>query len=407
MREKDKSMSKKDMFGDEIDVKGKTDFASLFENSLASVGKKLSSGDTFTGELLSIGKEESFISTNTPQDAMILNSELLDENKQLKYKVGDRIDVVVVKAKGGEIRVARAGSKKANSDLDSLEDAFDMELPVEGRVTEVCNGGFRVNIQNKVAFCPVSQMDYRVQDHQSYVNKKFEFLITQLDPKGRNIVVSRRKCLDLQKAENEGLFLEKAKLGDIQEGTVTRLEKFGAFVSLSGGLEGLVHISEIGWSRLQDPSEVLSVGQAVSVKLLKMDEVDGKLKISLSIKQAGGEGDPWMQVMTKFPVGTVHLGTVEKKEAYGLFVNIAPGITGLLPKSKWRDSVDHQKYENKKKGDQFEVQIDEILYEQKRISLGVPSEAEDQSWKSSTTSKSVNQFANSGLQGLAQLINKK
>lgn len=398
-------MSKRDVFGDELDQKAKTDFASMFEQSMGNVGRKLSVGSTFIGEILSIGKEESFVSTSTTQDAMILSQELLDENKELKYKVGDRIDVTVVKVKGGEIRVTRTGSKKASSDLDSLEDAFDMELPVEGRVTEVVNGGFRVDVQGKQAFCPVSQMDYKVQDHQSYVGKKFEFMITQLDPKKRNVVISRRRLLEAQKVENEGFFLEKAKPGDIFQATVTRMEKFGAFVAIDGGVEGLVHISEIGWSRLQDPSEVLGIGQTVSVKLLKSEEVDGRLKLSFSIKQAGGEGDPWMQVPQKFPVGSTHKGTVEKKEAFGLFVNIAPGITGLLPKSKWRDAVDGSQYDNKKRGDKIDVQVDEILFEQKRMSLGLPSEIDDQTWKSvSTKAGFVN---NSGLSGLADLMKKK
>ncbi len=397
-------MSKRDAFGDELNVKPATDFASLFEQSLGGVGKNLSTGDTFIGEILSISKEESFISTSTPVDAMILTVELLDENKQLKFKVGDRIEVVVVKTKGGEIRVTKKGSKKSNSDLDSLEDAYDMELPVEGRVTEVCNGGFRVSVQGKTAFCPVSQMDFKVMDHQSYVEKKFDFIITQFDPKGRNLVVSRRKLLDLQKVESEGLFLDSATSGDIFTGRVSRIEKFGAFVTLENGVEGLVHISEIGWSRLQDPGEVLHVGQNVTVKLLKSEEIDGRLKISLSIKQAGGEGDPWMQVPVNFPVKTIVDGTVEKKETYGLFVNLAPGVTGLLPKSKWRDSVEHQMYETRKKGDKLKVQIDEIMFEQKKISLGVPAEYDDQTWKSVTTKTG---FANSGLSGLNDLLKKK
>ncbi len=395
-------MSKRDLFGDELNVKAATDFASLFENSLGGVGKKLSTGDTFIGEILSISKEESFIATATPNDAMILTVELLDENKELKYKVGDSIEVVVIKTKGGEIRVTKKGSKKSSSDMDSLEDAFDMELPVEGRVTEICNGGFRVAINNKVAFCPVSQMDMKVVDQQSYIDKKFDFIITKLEP--RNIVVSRRKLLDQLKTENEGLFVDEAKNGDIFTGRVTRLEKFGAFVMLENGVEGLVHISEIGWSRLADPSEVLHVGQNVSVKLLRSEEVDGRLKISLSIKQGGGESDPWMMVPQNFPVNSVHKGTVEKKETYGLFVNIAPGVTGLLPKSKWRDSVDHQTYETRKKGDTIQVQIDEILLDQKKISLGVPNEIIDETWKSVTTKTG---FTNSSLSGLSDLLNKK
>lgn len=397
-------MSKRDLFGDEVNSKSTTDFAALFEQSLGQAGKKLSVGDSFTGEILSINKEEAFVATNTPVDAMILVSDLMDENKSLKYKVGDRIDVIVVKTKGGEIRVSTAGSKKSNSDLDSLEDAFDMELPVEGRVSEICNGGFRVNIQGKMAFCPVSQIDYKVTDQQSYLNKKFDFIITQLDPKKRNLVVSRRRLLDQQKVDNEAQFMQSSSAGQIYSGKVTRIESFGAFVLLDNGIEGLVHISEIGWSRISNPGEVLSLGQNVSVKLLKTEEVDGRLKTSLSIKQAGGEGDPWLQVMEKFPLKSVHSGTVEKKETYGLFVNLAPGVTGLLPKSKWRDSVDHQMYETKKKGDSLQVQIDEILFEQKKISLGLPVEAEDLSWK---TSQSQAGFRNSSFGALADLVNKK
>lgn len=404
MSDSNNSKSIRDAFGDEVNKHSTNDFAFLFEQSLGSVSRKLSVGDSFSGELLSINKEEAFLSTPTTQDAMILTSELLDENKEMKFKVGDPIEVVVIKTKGGEIRVSLKGSKKSNSDLDSLEDAFDMELPIEGRVTEVCNGGFRVSIQNKIAFCPVSQMDYKVQDHQSYVNKKFDFLITQLDPKGRNVVVSRRRLLDQQKIESEGQFLDKMQPGEILSGTVTRLEKFGAFVDLGGGVDGLVHISELGWSRVQDPSEIVSTGQSVSVKLLKAEEVDGRLKISLSLKQAGGEGDPWLKVPEKFPVGTRVTGKVEKKEAYGLFVNIGPGVTGLLPKSKWRDSLDVAKYENKKKGDSVEVQVDEILFEQKKISLGLPADVDDQTWRSVTTKTG---FSNSGLSGLADIIKKK
>jgi small subunit ribosomal protein S1 len=402
-------MSKKDVFGDDVNVKNTNDFASMFEQSMGGVGRKLNVGDTFIGEILSIGREEAFVSTNGTQDAMILRADLLDTDKTtLKYNVGDKIEVTVVKTKGGEIRVSRKGSKKSNPDLDSLEDAYDMEMPVEGRVTEVCNGGFRVNIQNKIAFCPVSQMDYKTAtDHQSYVDKKFEFLITQFDPKGRNLVVSRRKVLDLQKVENEGEFLNKVKAGDIVDGSVTRMEKFGAFVSLGGGVEGLCHISEIGWSRLQDPSEVLHIGQTIQVKVLDLVEMDGRLKISLSIKQAGGEGDPWLMVPQKYPLGSSHEGTIEKKEQYGLFVNIGPGVTGLLPRSKWRDHVDAAAFENKKKGDKIKIQVDEILFEQKKMSLGVAGSAEDQSWRDHSTAKAKSGFSTTNSFGsLANLLKK-
>ncbi len=399
-------MSKKDMFGDELSKHNDNDFASMFENNSDTVGGQLFVGQKFIGEILSMGKAESFVSTPSTQDAMILNIDLLDADKNFKYKTGDKIEVVVVNTKGGEIRVSRVGSKKSSADTDSLEDAFDMEMPVEGRVTEVCNGGFRVQIQNKTAFCPVSQMDFKTAtDHSIYIDKKFEFLITQFDARARNIVVSRRKLLDSQKVENEGEFMNKFKAGDIVEATVNRFEKFGAFMGLGGGVEGLCHISEIGWSRLADPAEVLSLGQSVQVKILNIAEVDGRLKISLSVKAAGGEGDPWMQVPQNFPLGSQHDGVVEKKEQYGYFVNIAPGITGLLPRSKWRDHLEAASFENKKKGDKIKIQIDEILFEQKRISLGIAGSGEDQSWRDVNVAKSgfsTNKFGN-----LSDLLKKK
>lgn len=401
-------MSKKDIFGDEI-VTNKTDsFASMFEESLGGVGKKMSVGFGYSAEILSINKEEAFVSTPSHQDAMISRQDLLDENKELKYNVGDKLDVVVIAVRGGEIRVSRAGSKKSNPDMDSLEDAHDMELPVEGRVLEVCNGGFRVSVQNKTAFCPLSQMDYKVTDQQAYIGKKFDFLISQFDPRGRNLVVSRRKLLDLQKAENEGQFLSNTKAGDLLNGTVKRFEKFGAFIELGGGVEGLCHISEIGWSRIQDPSEVLSLNQTVQVKVLKVEDVDGRIKISLSVKQAGGDGDPWNMVPEKFKVGSVHTGIVEKKEQYGLFVQIAPGITGLLPRSKWRDHVDSAIFENKKKGDTFPVQVDEVLFELKRISLGLPGTQEDHSWRehAGDAKGKTNGFATNNFGNLGQLMTK-
>jgi small subunit ribosomal protein S1 len=383
------------------------DFAKMFESSSGG-GSKLRVGDTFQGEILAINKDEAFVSTATTQDAVMMVSDLLNEDKTFKFNKGDMIDVTVVAVKGGEIRVSRTGSKKAHAGLDSLEDAHDMELPVEGRVIEPCNGGFKVQIENKVAFCPISQMDYKVGEASQYVNKKFEFLITQFDPKGRNLVVSRRKVLDLQKAENEGDFMQKTKVDDIVSGEITRMEKFGAFVRIDGGVEGLCHISEIGWSRLNDPSEVLSLGQKVQVKILGIAEVDGRLKISLSIKQGGGESDPWTMVTEKFPVGSQWDGTVEKKENYGLFVNVSPGITGLLPRSKWRDAMDPSQYENKKKGDKIKVQIDEILFEQHKISMGLPVDAEDSSWRTHAAAQPAKKSGfNTSLQGLNDLLKKK
>lgn len=404
-------MTKKDIFGDEVEKKASEDFGSLLALSERGRLRNLKNGDQISGEILAINRDSVFVATGTPTDGILPLAEILDDKQVPKFKVGELIDVIVVRQKGDEILLRYKGAKGISSEVENLEDAFDMELPVEGKVLEVVKGGYRVLIHGQKAFCPISQMDARMStDSAQYVGNKYNFLVTQFENQGRNIVVSRRKILDIEKAEYEGTFLQKFKPGDILPGTVKRLEKFGAFVELEGGLEALAHISEIAWGRIQDPSEIVRVGQAVTVKLLKVDEEQSRLKISVSIKQGGGEGDPWLTILEKFPVGTIVQGTVEKKESFGLFVQIAPGLTGLLPRSRWKEDVAGHDYEIKKKGDVVPVQIDQILYEEKRISLRIPTEAIDESWKSHQSVANSKGFGNnlgsSGLGNLADMLKK-
>lgn len=378
------AMAKKANFDDAFGEKKQTienDFGALFEQSQR--GGQLRQGDSIKGEILSISKDFVYVSTGSPIDGHLPAREIWDENKNPRFKVGDILDVVVLKIREGEIFLRYKLAKSGAQDIENLEDAFDMELPVEGRVLEAVKGGFRVDVQGSKAFCPISQMDLRVgPDASQYVGKKFEFLITAYEKDGRNIVVSRRKILLQGQAEVEGQMLEQAQTGEFFDGTITRLEKFGAFVRLENNLEGLIPVSELSWSRGVKTENVVNVGMTVRVKLLKMEEVDGRLRMSFSLKQGGGEADPWLSAIQNFPVGRVIEGVVEKKEVYGLFVNIAPAITGLLPRSKWRDSVDSAQYENKKRGDNITVQVDEVRADERKISLGLPGEAIDESWKS-------------------------
>ena len=379
-------MAKKDLFGDEVQS-NENDFGSLFEQSMR--GGKIKQGDTLKGEILSIGKETVYVSTGSPIDGQLPTAEILDENKQPKFKVGDVIEVVVLKMRENEIFLRYKQAKAGAQNLENLEDAFDMELPVEGKVLELVKGGFRVEVSGNRAFCPLSQIDLRVpQEPESFVGRRFEFIITAYENDGRNIVVSRRKILQQGQAEEEGKMLEKAQVGDLYEGTITRLEKFGAFVRLENNLEGLIPVSELSWSRGVRTEDVVQPGMTVRVKLLKIEELDGRLRMSFSLKQGGGESDPWMSALQNYPVGRVLEGTVEKKEAYGLFVNLGPAVTGLLPKSKWRDSTEGAQYENKKRGDKIQVQIDEVKMEERKISLGLPGERSDDSWKEHASSKS-------------------
>lgn len=379
-------MTKRDAFGDEVKTNNDGDFASMFEQSMTAGTRKLKKGDEFRGEIISLHGDSVFINTGSPMDGVLPKAELLNEDKQITHKVGDVIDVVVVRITSDEIMLRYKSARMSSSATDSLEDAYDMELPIEGRVTEIVKGGFRVNVQGKLAFCPVSQIDIKADADQSiYIDKKYDFIITQFENGGRNIVVSRRRLLDLQKAENEGTFLQKYKAGDIITGRITKIEKYGAFVEIQPGVEGLVHVSELAWGRVQNPTDVVSVGQSVQAKILKIDDTD-RMKISLSIKEGGTATDPWTEFEKKFPVGTKIKGTVEKKEVYGYFVTITMGISGLFPRSKWRDSADAKSYDNKTKGDVIDLQIEQIDPIGRKVLLSLPNEEIDETWKQHSAS---------------------
>jgi small subunit ribosomal protein S1 len=371
----------RDMFGDDDSQNKKDDFGAMLEQSIQGYTKSYGKGEKVTAEVVTLGRDEVFVNIDG-RDGMVPRSELLDADGSLKVQVGDQVTLYVIKSQEGLLVLSAKASGKAMS--DTLEDAFDFETPVEGRVTEVVNGGFRVNVMGKSAFCPLSQMDSKpITEPESFIDRKFEFQITKFDQKGRNIVVSRRRILDMEKLENQGSFMDSHKAGDVLNGRVSRIENYGAFVELIPGIDGLVHISEVSWSRLAHPSEALEVGQEISVKILKIEEdASGRLKISLSRKQA--EEDPWMTAYKDFPVGSVHTGIIRSKERFGFLMEIKPGIVGLLPKSAFREVADEREMEKKNPGQTLKVQIQNLSTLEKRISLSFPKDQEDTSWQGFT-----------------------
>jgi small subunit ribosomal protein S1 len=362
-----------DLFDDDDNQNDSNEFAQLFEASLGDVGKKLSVGDKIKGEILSIGKEDVFVSTGTMDDGVAQRTELLNAEGQFTHKVGDVLDLFVTQVRGSQVFLSPKPTAKNMA--DDLEDAFDMMLPIEGRVTESVNGGFRVSLMGKTAFCPISQMDSRrIEDPAVYIGKKFEFLITQFDK--RNIVVSRRKLLDEQKELSQASFADDHKPGDVLQGVVTRIEKFGAFVEVAPGLEGLVHISEVGWARLSDPSEAVRVGQQVQVKMLKTEAVQGRLNISLSIKQAAPA--PWENMPDHIREGNVVTGRVTRCMKFGAFVELAPGIEGLVPLSEMSYTKRVVRSDEViKEGETVSVLIKEIRSDERRLLLSVKDAGQD------------------------------
>ena len=379
--------NKKDLFGDEestslnsslADAPGKSqDFARMLEASLAGRSLDLQKGDRVEAEILSLGKEDVFVSVSG-QDGVIPRSELLDNTGIVPHKVGDKIILYVVKKKEQLYTLTAKASSKALA--ESIEDAFDFETPVDGRVMEAVNGGFKVEVMHKIAFCPMSQMDSKpIQNPELYLGKKFTFIISEFGEKGRKFVVSRRKFMDLERAEGEGRFLDSVKPGAEMSGVVTRLETFGAFVQIQDGVEGLVHISELGWSRVAHPSEVVKVGDTLSVKVLKIEEDDrGRLKVSLSCKQAAE--DPWLSASQGLQVGQNCEGKIKEKAHFGWLIEIRPGVVGLLPKSMLKDSLDERSLQDKKAGEKIRVLVNSVSLADRRISLGLPRTQDEADW---------------------------
>ncbi len=377
------------MFGDDDSAKkpkqdGKENFEAMLEASLQGLNVRFEKGDKVEAEVITIGRDDVFVSVKGKdgvvlRNDLVLRPEFVDEKGQLTLRVGDKISLFYVGTKEGLLQLSAKISSKALS--DSLEDSFDFETPVEGKVTEVVNGGYRVEISHKAAFCPISQMDFKTTAKpEDYIGKKFDFIITKFEQGGRNIVVSRRKLLEVERAESEGTFIDRHPIGSTVTGKVVRMEKFGAFVQLESGVEGLVHISEIGWSRLEHPSEALQMNDSIEVKILKIEDDDrGRLKISLSRKQV--QEDPWQDAARSLSVGQSVDGKIREKAHFGWLIEIRPGVVGLLPKSALKEATDEKTIEQKKVGEILHLKIQGIRPEEKRISLSLPSDQDDTSWQ--------------------------
>jgi small subunit ribosomal protein S1 len=382
-------MKKRDIFGDVEEKQNEAseteDFGQLFEQSMGGATVKFSKGERVKAEVLTVGKENIFVLVKG-REGVLSRAEFKVDGREELPQPADVIELFIVRETESMLELTKKTSAKALG--EDLEDAYDMELPVEGRVTEVVNGGFRVEVHHKLAFCPISQMDSKlISDPTSWIGRKETFLITKLEG-GRNIVLSRRKLLDMEKATFEGAFIQTAKPGQLFNGRISRLEKFGAFVELEGGIEGLIHISELGWSRVAHPSEVVTVGELVSVKLLEISEdAAGRLRISLSRKQT--DQDPWLTVEKEFPVGTSIQGQIRSHERFGFFIELKPGVVGLLPKSALKEVANEREMENKKSGERILVTIQNVNSLDKRISLSLPKEQEDGSWKEFSKDKKV------------------
>jgi small subunit ribosomal protein S1 len=287
-------------------------------------------------------------------------------------KTGDTLDLYVIALKGGQAFLSPNPGEKNLA--DNLVEAFQNNLTVEGKVLSSNKGGFTVSILNKEAFCPISQMDNkRIEKPEEYLGKRFEFKITQLDP--RNVVVSRRRLLEAEQSQTQAQFSQSAKVGDVISGEVSRLEKFGAFIKIAPGIDGLAHISELSWSRIKDPGEILELGAPVSARILRIEHEDGRLKISLTLKQS--ENEPWNNLPSHIVSGALVSGKVTRCLNFGAFVEVAPGIEGLIPLSEMSaEKRVSRSDEVIKEGEKVSVVVREVNIQAKRLSLSLKAAKE-------------------------------
>jgi small subunit ribosomal protein S1 len=298
------------------------DFATLFEASLQA--RRFERGQTIEGTIVAIGPEVAFVNVGGKGEAVIEIGELKDADGALEVAVGDRIQAMVVSTEGG-LTLSRKLARGAATDRQ-LEDAFRAGLPVEGKVERAVKGGYEVRIARQRGFCPLSQIDIvRNTAPESHEGRVYTFRIIEYKEGGKNLVVSRRALLEEEQRASAVEIRRSIVVGAVLTGRVTSVREFGAFVDVGAGVQGLLHVSEMGWSRVSDPSQFLSPGQEITVKVLRVDE-DGQ-KISLGLKQL--TADPWSVVQATYEVGQVLTGRVTRLAEFGAFIELEPGVEGL------------------------------------------------------------------------------
>jgi small subunit ribosomal protein S1 len=311
------------------------DFASMFEASVQA--KHIARGQTIEGTIVAIGAEVAFVNVGGKGEAQIEIAELKDDEGALQVTVGDRIQAVVVSTEGG-LQLSRRLARGAAT-ARQLEDAFHTGLPVQGKVERDVKGGYEVRIGGQRAFCPFSQIDIvRTADPAQHQGRVYAFRIIEYKEGGRNLIVSRRTLLEEEQRANAVEIRKAIAVGAVLTGRVTSVRDFGAFVDLGAGVQGLLHVSEMGWSRVSDTSQVVTPGEEITVKVLRVD--DNTQKIALGLKQLSA--DPWSTAHTGYEVGQVRTGRITRVAEFGAFVELEPGIEGLAHASTFA-STGHSK----------------------------------------------------------------
>jgi small subunit ribosomal protein S1 len=344
-------------------------FAQLLKESLEQTN--LRPGSMVMATVTHVGNDTVIVHAGLKSDAIIPIEEFFDDHGQLQVKPGDQVKVVIETIEDGlgETRLSREKAKRAEA-WRILETAYENKDTVQGVITERVKGGFTVSVNSIRAFLPGSLVDIRPVRDPSFLegkDKEFGFKIIKMDKKRSNIVVSRRAVIEEESGTEREALLENLQEGQVVTGVVKNITDYGAFIDL-GGVDGLLHITDMSWKRVKHPSEMLSVGEEIKVKVLKYDR--DKKRVSLGLKQLGE--DPWANIARRYPVGTRLFGKVTNLADYGCFVEIENGIEGLVHMSEmdWTNKNIHPA-KIVQIGDEVEVMVLDIDEERRRISLGI------------------------------------
>ena len=351
-------------------------FAELFEQSIAS--QRIKPGTILNGLIVEVGQDFVVVNVGLKSEAVIPAEQFKNEKGEMEAIVGEHVEVALdsVEDGSGETRLSREKAKRART-WTRLEQSFEKQEVVNGVITGRVKGGFTVEIDNVRAFLPGSLVDVRPVRDPSYLeNKPLEFKVIKLDQKRNNVVVSRRAVVEQEYSAERSALLDNLQEGAAVKGVVKNLTDYGAFVDL-GGIDGLLHITDMAWKRVKHPSEVVKVGDEIDVRILKFDRE--RQRVSLGLKQLGS--DPWQNIARRYPPNTRLFGKVTNIADYGCFVEIEEGVEGLVHVSEmdWTNkNVNPAKVVHV--GQEVEVMVLDIDEERRRISLGI-KQCKTNPWK--------------------------
>lgn len=337
-----------------------TDFEKYLEDSLSGLNLDFKPGQRVKGVVTAIDKRNVFIDVRSTSEGVINREELLDDDGELTVKVGDEVEAFFVES--GEDGITLSVKMTGKHVIGHLEDAYDSGIPVEGKVTEERKGGYTVRIAGNDAFCPYSQMSLNRGEPADFIGNTYTFTISELNRS--NFVVSRREILRRELEESLEQLKNDLSPGMILHGVVAKVMDFGAFVDI-GGVQGLIPVSELQWSRTNDPRDLLKPGDHVDVSVLALDWANDKITLSYRAANA-----PWDAIAAKYAPGVRCQATITRLTHFGAFAEIEPGLEGLIHISKLGAGkrINHPK-EVVQEGDVVEVEIDSIDEDNHRISL--------------------------------------